>query len=268
LEPNPQSWIPNAEAAIRALREIEDVRIKHDGENISEIHVVTTSHRPAKNIVRDVQSVLEAKWKHTIDHRVVSVAFTKSADAPVVVPHPVAAAPIGLHPAPVPAPNLGLHATLEPAEAPEDRIRFGSVNLYVTGARAQAQVELRWKGVLRTGSATGWSSRDAAFRLVATATLNAVQEFVDDEIGLGLAEIELVRIGRQDAVIVGLTLLAHRQEKLLVGSCTVEQDAQQAVALATLAGLNRVLGGLRTKEPTEYILRPSSAQEVSGAKRS
>jgi len=48
----------------------------------------------------------------------------------------------------------------------------------------------------------------------------------------------------------------------------VEQDAQQAVALATLAGLNRVLGGLRTKEPTEYVLRPSSAQEASGAKRS
>ena len=47
--------------------------------------------------------------------------------------------------------------------------------------------------------------------------------------------------------------------KRLVGCCTVEQDAQQAVALATLAALNRVVGGLRTKEPTEYVLRPTSA---------
>ena len=257
VDPQPQ-WIVSAEAALKGLRDVEDVRIKHDGQAITEIHIVTSSHRPAKQIVRDVQTVLLTRLDQPIDHRVVSVAFTKPSAPAAVLPRPVAA---------VPAAPIEMHAA-EPAEPQDDRIRFGSVNLYVSGPRAQAQVELRWKGVLRTGSATGWSSRDAAFRLIATATLNAVQEFVDDEIGLGLAEIELVRIGRQDVAVVGLTLLAHRQEKLLVGSCTVEQDAQQAVALATLAGLNRVLGGLRTKEPTEFVLRPSSAQEASGAKRS
>jgi hypothetical protein len=48
----------------------------------------------------------------------------------------------------------GLAPFLEDAS----RIRFGSVNLYMDGARAQAQVELRWKGVLRMGSASGWCS--------------------------------------------------------------------------------------------------------------
>lgn len=80
-----------------------------------------------------------------------------------------------------------------------------------------------------------------------------------------MQDIELVRLGKQDVVVVSVSLLAHRSEKILVGCCTVERDAQQAVVLATLAALNRVLGGLRTREPTEYVLRPASAEEVSGA---
>jgi hypothetical protein len=61
-------------------------------------------------------------------------------------------------------------------------------------------------------------------------------------------------------------LVAHREHKSLVGCCTVEQDVPQAVALATLAALNRVVGGLETREPTEYVLRPTSNQEASEAR--
>ena len=39
----------------------------------------------------------------------------------------------------------------------------------------------------------------------------------------------------------------------------IEQDPPQAVVLATLDALNRVVGGLRVKEPTEYVLRPTTS---------
>jgi hypothetical protein len=250
MEPHRQPWTSEAEAAIRGLRDVEDARIVFDSTGVSAIHVISSSHRAPKQIVRDIESLLSTRFQVSIDHRVVSVAFT---DKP--------------HAAPISRP-IELHPPAESAEPLEDRVRFGSVNLFVAGPRTQAQVEVRWKGALRAGSASGWSTREGSFRLIAEATLAAVQEFVDDEVGLGLSEIEFVRMGRQEVVVVGLSLLAHRQEKLLVGSCAVEQDAQQAVALATLGALNRVLGGLRTKEPTEFVLRPSSAQEASGAKRS
>lgn len=245
------SWSARAEAAIRLLRDVDDVRIEADGEVIRTIHILSTSARPPKQIVRDVQTLLFNRLNKQIDHRIVSVAFTQPEEA-APQPRIVEVAP--------PAAD----ATPEPAA--DDRIRFGSVNLYVAGPRTQVQVELRWKGAPRMGSASGWSTRDGAHRLIAAASLAAVQEFLDEDVALGVSEIAFVRIGRQDAVVVGLTLLAHRQEKLLVGSCAVEQDAQQAVVLATLSALNRVVGGLRTKEPTEYILRPSSAKE-SGARR-
>jgi len=151
---------------------------------------------------------------------------------------------------------MALEPEFESAGA--ERMRFGSVNLFVSGPRTQAQVELRWKGLARMGGASGWSTRDGAHRLVAQATLAAVQEFLDGEVAFGQPDVEFVRMGRRRMALVALSLLAHRQEKLLVGSCAVEQDVQQAVVLATLAALNRIMGGLPTRVPTEYVLRPTS----------
>lgn len=259
-----------AEAALRELRDVHGVSLQMHGEKVSEIHVETRSRRPAKQIVRDVQTILRTRFGHQIDHRVVSVAYTSppgEGDAPSAAAHEP--------PAPMPAPAPGSAAGVSevprmahPAAAPEeDRVRFESVNLYVSGPRVQAQVELRWKGLVRVGTATGHASRGAADELVAAATVAALQEFLADPVGLGRAMVADLRLGRHDVKIVAVPLVAQRSEKTLVGSCAVEQDAQQAVVLATLAALNRVLGGLPAREPIEFVLRPTSREEASGAKR-
>ena len=256
LDTRQTSWTSEAEAAIRALRDVEGVSLQAEGDEIREVHVLTRSKRPPKQIVRDVQTVLLTRFNRSIDYRVVSVAFTKT--------EPPAAAPVAPAAPPASAPAPARATRSVPASEPEferaegERIRFGSVNLFVSGARTQAQVELRWKGLARMGGASGWSTRDGAHRLIAQATIAAVQEFLDGEVAFGLPEIEFVRMGRRRMALVALSLLAHRQEKVLVGSCAVEQDVQQAVVLATLAALNRILGGLPTRVPTEYVLRPTS----------
>lgn len=259
------SWTAQAESAIKALRDVEGVSIQLEGDDVREIHVLTRSKRPPKQIVRDVQTVLLARFGRSIDYRVVSVAFTRgepetavdAGDPAPVAPRPPVPAPA---PAAAPAPARAPLATAEPdfESAGTERIRFGSVNLFVSGPRTQAQVELRWKGLARMGGSSGWSTRDGAHRLVAQATLAAVQEFLDGEVAFGQPDVEFVRLNRRRVALVALSLLAHRQEKLLVGSCAVEQDVQQAVVLATLAALNRIMGGLPTRVPTEYVLRPTS----------
>jgi uncharacterized SAM-dependent methyltransferase len=95
-------------------------------------------------------------------------------------------------------------------------------------------------------------------RLVAQAAVAAVQEFLADEVALGAQDVEFLKLGRGRCVVVSLSLLAGRQEKILVGTCAVEQDVQQAVVCATLDALNRVVAGLRPLEPTEYVVRPTS----------
>jgi hypothetical protein len=147
----------------------------------------------------------------------------------------------------------------EPQPGPvEERIRFRSANVFVTGPRIQAQVDFQWKGLPRTGQASGHGTRDGAYRLVSQAVLQGIQEFLEDDIALTLDGVEFARVGSRDVAVVSVVLVAHREHKTLVGCCTVEQDGPQAVALATLSAVNRVLGGLPTREPTEYVLRPTS----------
>lgn len=240
-------------AALRKVRGVERVAVVlgHD-QRCREIHVHTAGARPVKSIVRDIQTLLITDFHETIDHRIVSVFRARDAETHA--------------PAEGPAPAVESLPPAPRATRAADRIRFVSVNLYVSGPRAQAQVELRWKGITRMGSASGTATRDSAHLLVASATVSALSEFLEESWSLGVHGVQFVRIGPDEAVVVGVTLLAHRREKTLAGCCTVEQDVPQAVALATLAALNRVVGGLETREPIEYVLRPTSFQEASEAK--
>ena len=235
------SWTTDAENGIRGLADVEDAKILVEDGEVREVHVISGSRKPAKLIVKDVVGLIWTRYNRRIDHRIVGVVRVRAQGngAPKIEAGPVLDEP---------APEI---------EA-ASRIRFGSVNLYLDGARAQAQVELRWKGVLRMGSASGWCSREGAQRLVAAATLAALQEFLDDDIALGVEDVNVIRMSGHEVAIVGLALLTHRQEKLLTGCCTVGRDLPQAVVLASLSALNRVIGGLKTKEPIEYILRPAS----------
>jgi hypothetical protein len=137
-------------------------------------------------------------------------------------------------------------------------VRFVGANLYVAGLRTQAQVEIAWRGVTRLGSATGASARDDAGRLVAAATLQALQPFLGEERMLAVQDVARLRMGRRTVVVVAVKLLEQRSEKALTGSCTLEHDLPQTVVFATLSAVNRILGGLAVREPVEYELRPTS----------
>ncbi|MFM7230925.1 MAG: hypothetical protein ACKO3S_02965 [bacterium] len=251
-----------AEAAILRLRDVDGVSVRAEGDELTEIHVVSRSKRSPKQIVRDIQAVLRTDLKLGIDHRIVSVALAKPEDSRDAAAFGGTEFVLG-HPAlgeaePRPSSPAPEAFASEPAPAREDRILFESVNLIVQGPRTQAQVELRWKGLTRVGNASGWGMRDDSHRLVAQATTLAVQEFLADPVALHVRDVTFVDLSGRRVAVVGLSLIAHRQEKALTGSCTVDADTPQSVVLATLAALNRVVAGMRAKEPTEYVLRADS----------
>jgi hypothetical protein len=264
-------WVAEAEELLLRLRDVIVATITTDGDEIREIHIVAASTRSPKQIVRDVETTLKAFLRRSIDHRKISVAIQEPLPAPPApAPKPAASPP----PAPAPKPRRPVDAEPtdrldlrdlgpsplrpEPAARAAGRVRFVTANLFVSGLRTQAQVELSWQGTTRLGSATGASARDNAHRLVAGATLQALVPYLGDDVTLAPHEVEFVRLGRHEVAIVTVKLLAQRSEKTLVGACTVEQDVAQSVVYATLAAVNRVLGGLRAKEGVEYELRPTS----------
>src|SRR5262252_7320571 len=115
------SWIVRAEDAIRALRDVESASIQSEGDTIREIHILSRSNRPPKQIVRDVQTVLQARFNRSIDYRVVLVAYLSDTSGS---PRPSAASPVAPEPpreAPVPEPRPAPHShqvRSEPDPAP------------------------------------------------------------------------------------------------------------------------------------------------------
>jgi hypothetical protein len=212
---------PDLEDALRALPDVQAVSIVTTGDATpTEVHVLASPGKPAKQIVRDVQSLAMASFDLDLDHRIVSVVQIGESSLPE---------PAG----PTDDPGVG-----EDVQA--GRPVIASVSMLTARHEATASVSIgigddRYEGVARGSSAL--SGRP---RLVAVATINALDEL------LGLpCEVEsaqVVAAGTHEAALVVLSLTVPRVgQQLLSGSAVVRADPTDAIARAVLAALNRQL---------------------------
>ena len=217
--------LPELEDALRALPGVQAVSIVTTGDAVpTEVHVLASPGKPAKAIVRDVQSLAMASFDQEIDHRIISVV--QIGEAPQV---------IDLDQAAPDAERLG-----EPS--PLRRPVIAAVSMLTSEQEATATVSLRVGHDVHDGSATGSSARSQRSRLVAVATLDALREL------LGMrCEIEAAQVtdaGSQQVALVVLSLTVPRVgQQLLTGSAVVRDDPADAVARSVLAALNRQLTG-------------------------
>ena len=66
--------LPEFEAALRAVPGIREASVRTTADALPvEVHVLARGEKPAKQVVRDVQSVAMAQFDLDIDHRIVSV---------------------------------------------------------------------------------------------------------------------------------------------------------------------------------------------------
>lgn len=137
------------------------------------------------------------------------------------------------------------------------RMRISSVNLHAERLEAHAQVVLSFGTVEALGTAVGPSTRLNKYRLMAAATVNAVQHFVAENCSFNIGDVSLIRSGRDDVVLVTVDFLSASDERSVSGSCIArEDDVLYSVVCATLDAVNRIFEGLRTKEPLEYEIEP------------
>ena len=220
--------IERAEAAIREVDGVADVRIITEGGQIDAVHVQAHKTRQPKHIVRDISTILITRFNLRLDHRKVSIVFLPGHDEEAA------------------------------RSAPVLRLRHESVNVYTEGLRTEAQVMLSLGGRTILGSASGASARDVQPRLIAEATLDAVRKFVEEPGALVVSGVITCPVARDDIVLVSVQMLAGRQESTLIGGCVHPGDPHRAVVYATLDAINRVFGRFRLKEAREYELRPTS----------
>ncbi|MDW8291347.1 MAG: hypothetical protein RMM06_11550 [Armatimonadota bacterium] len=201
------------EKVICQLRDVLSARVVVDKSGaIQEVHVLVTSNRSPKQVVRDIESALLASHGIVVDHRKISVAQMQGA----------------------------LLRSLQ------NRLRVADVELTVNGTKAEAIVHLQRGTETFTGQASGQGSQSNQLRLIANATVRAVEQACNltDQIAIEDINPNVTVAGRQIVVAV-VNLLSQHGEDVLTGSALIRNDLNRAVVNAVLDALNRRTAALQ-----------------------
>lgn len=226
--------LPELEDSLRHIPGVKAASVVTGPDAVpTEVHVLATPGKAAKQVVRDVQSLALARYDIEIDHRIVSVVQMGDDEVRAVEPEQHKGEPAAAESAPEPA-----------DEAPEPLVRPAIAAITVRSGHGEttASVTLAAGDQLFEGTSKGPAGQSHRARLVAVATLDAVAELLGQPCEVESAAI--VGTGTREVALTVLTLLLPRTgEQVLTGSAVVRGDDADAVAKSVLAALNRQLAG-------------------------
>ena len=213
--------VDDIENTLGQVAEIKAARIVASPEGqIQEIHVLALPTKTPKQLVRDIESTIMATFGISIDHKKISIA------------------------------QLGAEAmpAEEAAEAVqvEVRARIVAINANVTGVHATVSVTLDIEGETHVGESSGPASSTGRQRLVALATLDAVEQYVHGTHSFALEDVSIIQLGRERVAVSCVTLVSPLGEQSYAGSALVRQNEKDSIVRATLDAINRRLGFLTT----------------------
>jgi hypothetical protein len=202
--------IAEIEQALSLVADIRAARVvsSEDGV-IQEIHVLASPDKSPKQLVRDIESTIMAQFGIPIDHRTVSIA------------------------------QLGREATPRDARD-KGRARVASVSAEVMGVRASARVSLELDGSDAPASTTGRR------RLVAQATLAAIEQYAEGGFGFALEDVAIIALGRERVAVACVTVVTPLGEQSFSGTALAHQGENESIVRATLDSVNRRLNFLTT----------------------
>jgi hypothetical protein len=229
-----------------ALRQVPGIRaasvVTGPDAKPTEVHVLAAPGKPAKQVVRDVQSVAMAQFDLDLDHRIVSVVQIGEADLLTGIPTATADSTA---PAFTVVPDIGFdddQAEDLDSESTMARPSLTAISVGTTGGETEVTVNVTIDGTSFTGVASGPGAPIHRPRIVAQATLNSLSELLG--INSHIESAQLVDFGSREVAVTVLTLSIPRLgEQVVCGSALVRGDAEDAVARSVLAGVNRRLTG-------------------------
>jgi len=120
------------------------------------------------------------------------------------------------------------------------RSRLIEVKLTALGSsEVQAEVALRFSERSACGSSRGPAGELSVMRLVANATLRAVERLSEERLRCRLAELNRVRAFDRELVMVLVEVELNDERAQLLGKCYVNTRLEEATARAALDATNR-----------------------------
>ena len=200
------------EESLTRLDSVDAVRVVSDSGKVAEVHVLSAASKPAKQVVRDVQSLAMARFGTNIDRRVISVVQL----APSGVSHDTRHRPV-----------------------------IVSIREEPDGSRVYVHVTLGSQSEEHVGTASGPAAASARLRLVGEATLSALEAVYPSLPPLAIDSIGEASVGMRTVVVaVIVASFDNQREELAVGAALSPGDLTETAARAVLDALNRRLPSL------------------------
>lgn len=207
-----QDW----EQAIKQIKDVIAARINVNiqGE-IEEVHILSSSGRAPKQIVRDIETILAAQFDLQIDHKKISVA------------------------------QLGDDEEGPSVNVESIRPKLVGVTLKTVNSIAEVKVELLTGDKLVEGLAQGPSSTHNKLRLFVEATIKALTPLTLDKFLFVTEDVVMTQLAKHQIALVSITMISPAGEQSLTGCALVRNDDREAVVKAALDAVNRKLRFLR-----------------------
>lgn len=173
--------------------------------SIDEIHIVSNGTRNAKQIVRDIQSVLVATYNIQIDHKKISIAEIMDSNVKKMA----------------------------------NRLKIISVSRDNCGKKATVKVALTNHKDKFEKSISGIGTSRNVERMLVESTLRIAEEASGFDETFILDDLKTVTVATDRVVVVVIACVNHGYEQKFCGSCLVKDDYNEAVVKATLDAINR-----------------------------
>jgi hypothetical protein len=172
--------------------------------NVSEIHVVASTSRYPKQIVRDIESSLLASFDYRIDRKKISIAQIHDEDREERL-----------------------------------RIRFIGVTLKTFDNTIECSVRLTYKNEEFSVTQVGINTASNRKKTVADATVKSVEKILGQTFVFDVQDVIVTTSNDITFVSVLVNMVISGKEETMVGSAIARDDVNNAIAKAALDAVNR-----------------------------
>uniref|UniRef100_A0A7C5U399 Uncharacterized protein n=1 Tax=Fervidobacterium nodosum TaxID=2424 RepID=A0A7C5U399_9BACT len=193
------------EELISRVPGVKAVKVVGDGSNLQEIHVITSSDKSPKQLVRDIETVILASTGMRLDRKIISIAQVESdVKSQKVLPYQLV--------------NLKI-----------ENIDERSVRVNVTIEHGEEEFYGEFSGPKTTRNLP---------RIVGNAVLNALSDIHDFALSFDDV-VEVYFVGKKH-ILVHITKQYNGVEESIIGTAVNEGNFEKAVAEAVLDAFRRI----------------------------
>lgn len=181
-----------------------NVKLVTDESELKEVHILSSSVRAPKQIVRDIESALLAAFDYRIDRKVISIAQIQIEEYGEI-----------------------------------RRVKIGGINFKTESSALECSVTLSHDGEEYSEVVTGVKTAANRRKIVAKATAKSVERILGQTYLFSIEDVSINDSREISFVTVLVNMVLGENEERMVGSAIVKHDVNEAIVKATLDALNR-----------------------------